>query len=352
MYLKSLSSWLILSLSGIAAGKTCTMPKNSTVGGDDAPGITAAVAACGSNSTILFSGNETYNLLTPLSFRDLSGVKFSFEGNISLSQNITEIQAVVNNTKIYPGHWITVKGSDITFSGSKSQDGGWFLAHGQQWWSAGNQIARPHWFTFSVTGLVIEDLKILKPIAWVFSIKGSDVTMTNTYIDARSDDDGIDLSGNNVLIDGFECHNGDDMVNVSPDATNVTVRNVLATGTHGIAVSCSSGTAGNYLFEDVVVKDSLFGARFKGSLGTTCNLSNVTWRNFEIHNTSYPIHFIENYVDQEKGAAGMNASVAAYANAFSWENITGSASTTLKDGSCITDPCWSYTEGIYSPNAS
>lgn len=103
------------------------MPKNSTVGGDDAPGITAAVTACGNNATILFSSNETYNLLTPLSFSDLVGVKFSFEGNISLSQNVTEIQTVVNNTEIYAGHWITIKGTDVAFSGSKSQDGGWFL---------------------------------------------------------------------------------------------------------------------------------------------------------------------------------------------------------------------------------
>lgn len=127
MIFGTLASLLILSSSSLVAGKTCIMPKNSTIGGDDAPGITTAVKACGNNSTIIFSSDETYNLLTPLSFTSLSGVKFSFEGNISLSQNITEIQTVVNNTKIYPGHWITIKGSDVTFSGSKSQNGGWFL---------------------------------------------------------------------------------------------------------------------------------------------------------------------------------------------------------------------------------
>lgn len=124
------------------------------------------------------------------------------------------------------------------------------------------------------------------------------------------------------------------------------MRNVVAYGTHGLAVSCSSGTGGDYLFENAVIYDSLIGARFKGSLGTTCNIHNVTWRNFTITNTSYPIHFIENYVDQEKGvAAGANASLAAYASDFTWDNIVAMASEDLGDGSCLTDPCWSYTAG-------
>jgi hypothetical protein len=42
---------------------------------------------------------------------------------------------------------------------------------------------------------------------------------------AKEETDGIDLSASNVLIDGFEIHNGDDVVNVAPPATNVTVRN-------------------------------------------------------------------------------------------------------------------------------
>jgi galacturan 1,4-alpha-galacturonidase len=70
---------------------------------------------------------------------------------------------------------------------------------------------------------------------------------------------------------------------------------VIASGTHGLAVSCSSGVGGNYLFENAVVSDSLMAARFKGVLGTTCNVTNVTWRNIEVRNVSYPVHFIETY---------------------------------------------------------
>lgn len=38
------------------------------------------------------------------------------------------------------------------------------------------------------SGLMIRNIKVLNPVAWVFSIGGSDVEMRNVYIDARSND--------------------------------------------------------------------------------------------------------------------------------------------------------------------
>jgi hypothetical protein len=101
-----------------------------TSGADDTPGIVTAAQPCVkslNDSTIVFSQGTTYNLWTPLSFSGLQGVTFAFEGNISLSTNITAVERVVNNNSIYPGHWITISGNDVTFSGSTSQAGGWFL---------------------------------------------------------------------------------------------------------------------------------------------------------------------------------------------------------------------------------
>lgn len=113
------------ALLSMAWKNTCVMQHTS--GGDDSPGILAAASTCLNDSTILISEGVTYNLLTPLSFTGLLNVKFSFEGNISLSTNVSEGQSVVNNTKIYPGHWITVKGTNVASSGSTSRPGGWFL---------------------------------------------------------------------------------------------------------------------------------------------------------------------------------------------------------------------------------
>lgn len=158
--------------------------------------------------------------------------------------------------------------------------------------------------------------------------------------------DGIDMSASNAVVDGWTSWNGDDIINVAPPATNVTMRNIIAYGTHGVSVSCSGGTGGDYLFENALIYDSLIGARFKGVLGTTCNVLNVTWRNFAIFNTSYPVHFIENYVDQETGPPkNANLRLAAFATNFVWDNIVATTAGVLADGSCISDPCWSFTPG-------
>ena len=337
---------------------TCSVPKNST-GDDDSPSITATVTACGNSSQVVFSGNETYNLMTPISFTGLSDVEFVINGNVSLPSNVSYVESVVGNSKLYPGHWITISDSTgVTLTGSQNASTGWFIGYGEQWWPMVNNSDndyRPHFFSLKVTSLRIRDVKVYNPVAWVFSLGGTDIYMTNTTLDARSDDpigafpfntDGMDLSATDVVVDGWTSWNGDDVLNVSPPATNVTMRNIVAYGTHGVAVSCASGTGGGYLFENAMIYDSLFGARFKGTLGTTCNLSNVTWRNFAVFNTSYPVHFIENYVDQEVGvSADTNTSLAAYADNFTWENIVVMTSETLGDGSCITDPCWTYTDG-------
>ena len=113
-----------------------------------------------------------------------------------------------------------------------------------------------------------------------------------------------------------------------------------------MSISCSSGTASDILFENIEIFDSLMGARFKGVLGTTCLVRNVLWRNMVIVNTSFPIHFITNYVDQEVGPPpGANLSLAAFAQNFAWENIVAETAPVIGDGSCVSDPCWYATTG-------
>jgi len=111
-----------------ALNQTCIMPKNTTVNeGDDTPGILNATAHCGEHSRLLFAAGTTYNLFTPLQFSSINNVEFVFEGNLTLSENVTEVQNIVRNTKTFPGHWIQIKGRNITLTGSKDPRGGWFI---------------------------------------------------------------------------------------------------------------------------------------------------------------------------------------------------------------------------------
>lgn len=127
-------------------------------------------------------------MYTPLKLTGLSNIEFVFEGNMTLPANVTAVEAIVNNTDVYPGHWITVANSTgVTLTASKDPHAGFFMAHGDFGWPAGaadgNNDARPHFFS-DVTSLRLRDLKILRSVAWVFSLGGSDVYMTNTVLDA------------------------------------------------------------------------------------------------------------------------------------------------------------------------
>jgi hypothetical protein len=152
----------------------------------------STVAGCGSNSRIIFSAGVTYNLDTPIQFSNLNNVEFVFNGNLTLPQSVTAVEAVVQDREVYPGHWITVSSSSgVTFTGGKDSSGGWFNGHGDLWWPNVNNSAndnRPHFFSFQVTSLRLRDLKIFKPVAWVFSLGGEDVYMTDTLLDAQSED--------------------------------------------------------------------------------------------------------------------------------------------------------------------
>ncbi|KAI9735248.1 MAG: hypothetical protein M1834_001838 [Cirrosporium novae-zelandiae] len=320
-----------LLLTPINAHTLCTVPAALNSTSDSSLLISSTVSSCGSNSTILFPAGNSYTLYTPLVFSDLSNVEFVFEANISIPADVAIVQ----------GRWITWEGENVTVRGSKNPNGGWFLAHGELWWATGNRTNRPHWLRFAVIN----------------------VFMNNTLVDARTsagfrsttdfpfNTDAIDLSASDVLITYLTVFNGDDVINVSGPASNVTVSNINSIGSHGVAVSGTSGNVSNILFENATMENSLMGARFKGKLGVTGWTSNVTWKNFVITNTSYPIHFTEEYVDQEKGAAGTDTSIAAYAKNFKYINIKGSTNLDLADGSCITDPCWSAATGEDSSKA-
>ena len=119
---------LIPAVQGRLCVKTCVMPKNQTVvGGDDSPVILEAINDCGNNSRVVFEEGVTYNLFTPWKLANINNIEFVFKGNLTLSTNVTDIQSVVRNSRIFPGQWIQIRGDQITFTGSQKADGGWFI---------------------------------------------------------------------------------------------------------------------------------------------------------------------------------------------------------------------------------
>ncbi|KAK7051487.1 hypothetical protein VNI00_004461 [Paramarasmius palmivorus] len=358
-----------------AAWKTFVVPH--TPGQDDTPALVAGLANYTSDSTILFEKGKTYNILTPVTFPTLKNVEVRIEGNITLPDDIATVQAIVASSD-FPGHWFFFSGgTNVTLRGSKDPNWGWVDAHGQPWWDAQEQNNRPHGWRFGkINGGVITDMKLWKPIAWSFSTSGSsNVHAFNNRIYALSDSevspaklhhmqrelttvnrvqsfpfntDGFSAGGaSDMLFERNFIQNGDDCITVGNGAKNIHFRDSYCEGGHGLSIG-SLGKGGqvadvqNVLIENVVMVDSLYGARFKSWTGGNGLARNITWRNIAIRDVPFPIYITQNYWDQGIGPKPNSTSVNnTNIQDFLFENFSGDLrDVPYVEGSCVSDPCW------------
>jgi len=345
----------LLLLATVALAGTFIVPHTSS-SADDTLALLAALPAIqnGTYDRVLFEKGTTYQLLTPVNFGSLKDVEIAIEGNISLPNSMTNVQSIVGNSS-FPGAWFVLSGSNVTFRGSTDPKSGWIDAFGQQWWDAQNQTNRPHGFKFTVNDFTLSDIKLWKPIAWCFSLGGNNVKVMNTRIEAGSDStafpfntDGFDVSGTNVYIENTHIVNGDDCITINNGATNVHAKNSYCEGGHGLSIG-SLGSGGsvanvsNILFEDAVMNNELYAARFKSWAGGKGAAQNITWKNVIFNNVPFPIYVTQNYFDQEVSSpppTGGNSTNTAVID-FTWENFTGTIrDAPFVEGSCVTDPCW------------
>lgn len=77
--------WPLLYLvTSHAYAKTCEIPAQGNVSGDDSPAIVEAFTECKKDSDILFT-NTTYYIKTALSFKDLENVNIDIRGRLEVS---------------------------------------------------------------------------------------------------------------------------------------------------------------------------------------------------------------------------------------------------------------------------
>ncbi|KIK71450.1 glycoside hydrolase family 28 protein [Collybiopsis luxurians FD-317 M1] len=331
-------------------------------GKDDTPALTAALIKFSSSSTILFKKGITYNIFTPIKFPVLTNVDVRIEGNLTYPTDIPTIQNIVASSS-FPGAWITFTGgTNVTLQGTTDPEWGWVDGHGQAWWNINQQTNRPFGVSFNnINNGVIRDVKIWKPIAWNFNATGSqNLHISNNVILAVSDNasafpfntEGFIAGGSDMLIENNHVENGDDCIHIDNGASNIHVRNVYCANSHGLSVG-SLGEGGsvanvqNVLFEDCVMNNSLYGARFKSWTGGNGFARNITWRNISFHNVPFPIYVTQNYWDQEDGPRPNSSSVNnTHVEDFLFENFSGTIEDVpFVEGSCVTDPCWYFVPG-------
>ncbi|KAG7451868.1 pectin lyase-like protein [Guyanagaster necrorhizus] len=329
-----------------------------TDGQDDTPGLTGALANFTSNSTILFQKGVTYNIFTPVEFPKLTNVEVAIEGNLTYPSDIPTVQAIVAISKA-PGVFSFSGGDNVTLRGSTDPDWGWVDAHGQGWWDTMEQTNRPHGWSFSkISNGVIRDMKIWKPIAWSFATSGSsNLHAFNNIIMAVSDNssafpfntDGFSAGGTNMLFENNRVVNGDDCITVGSGASNIHFRNSYCEGGHGLSIGSlgENGAVSNVqdvLFENVIMKDTLYAARFKSWAGGNGLARNITWKDIVFDNVPFPIYVTQNYWDQELGAQPNSTNTTStHIEDMTFQNFAGTIrDTPYVEGSCVSDPCWYY----------
>ncbi|KAH6895216.1 polygalacturonase [Thelonectria olida] len=364
-----MSSWKLLSLSllgyfsSAVCAKTCIVPTTNGTK-SDAAAIQKVFAQCAEDSTILFQKGYDYNVFEPITATNLSNVVISVQGNLNLPQNISYVQEIVKagGGSVY---WFDLKGTNVKYIGSEDVTTGWIRSYGQQWWDANpagstGLANRPHLMRFQVTNGVIKYLKSWKPIGWNISVKGSNIAISHSIVDAVSESgsfpfntDGFGIAATDVTVTDCVIYNGDDAIAITDGAHNVLVqRSTVGYQTHGLSIGSLGSDYKKFVnvsdikFNDITFAGGLYASRLKSWTGGQGLVKNVEWSNIRLFNVTFPIFITQTYWDQGKATSDRPTNQSVAMENFTWQNWRGSINSYQPgDGSCASDPCW-YDVGL------
>lgn len=352
----------------------CLVTGAGNVTVDDSASILETFKRCSTDSVIRFE-QKNYTVHTPIALTGLKNVKVLFYGNWLLPQDVAKVQSAINATQnpksTYATPWIYIDGTEVHIEGATEKEFGGFYGFGEQWWHTGNRILRPQLATFNVTNGSLKNLKVIKPIAWGWNLPGKNIHVENHFVDAKPDNatredtksfpfntDGFNLSGKNITVDGYYGHNGDDCVSVISGAEDIVAKNgFCGFSSHGLSIGSlgrdgAESTVKNVLFKNWTMDGAVYGARFKSWTGGRGYAHNVTWEDIELIDVSTGIFVTQNYYDQDKGARPENKNqTSTELKTITFKNIHGSLGSNWTDGTCLSDPCWNYVEGLDEPKA-
>ena len=342
--------------------------KESNGTADDSRAISKALNSCGPNSIISFEKSVDYNVFRPITATDLDHVTIEMYGNLHLPQNITYMQEIYNQTTTEDDddlYWFELAGPGLRYVGTSDVTTGWINSYGQQWWDAnptnGTGLdGRPHLMSFNTTNGSMDHFKSRKPIAWGVQIRGSNIEITNTVMDAYSvtegfpfNTDGFDVTATDLTITNSVIYNGDDAIAVQSGSHNVLFQGgTIGYQSHGMSIGSLGqdqtevASVSNIHFDDITVISAVYAARFKSWIGGQGLAKNISWTNMRVYNVTFPIFVTQTYFNQGSSQTQIgNGAVEDRPNNatvdmtdFTWANFTGTINTFQPgDGSCVTD---------------
>ncbi|KAH8803081.1 glycosyl hydrolases family 28-domain-containing protein [Xylogone sp. PMI_703] len=261
-----------------------------------------------------------------------TGASVIFSGNTTFG--------FTNSSQFRP---IQISGNNITIRGTPGSiiDGG-----GPQYWDglgSNGGLPKPGQFMkVSMTNnSIMKDLYIQNypshgiNVAGVINSTIQNVILNNSLGDAPNDrsnglsaahnSDGFNVGNSiNLLLQDCKVWNQDDCVVVS-DSTNVTVRNVFCSGSHGLSIAGGGSGSGhniaNILFTNSTVTNSTNGLRIKTDFNATGSVVNVTFSNIAVSNIKeYGIDIQQDY--ENAGPTG-DPSNGVLVKDISFSNVTG-----------------------------
>ncbi|SJX66415.1 uncharacterized protein SRS1_16738 [Sporisorium reilianum f. sp. reilianum] len=336
-------------------------------GRDDSSQIQEAVLRCGNGGTITLPSPYTYTISNRM-YTKLNRARLNIHGLLSFTPDlgywIGESHRV--GFQNMSTAWI-VEGNDYHISGGGWQQGG-ILGNGQAWYgrAAGqsNQYGRPISLSlYNSTNATIDHFSFYQPQFWSLWVQDSrNVHINNIFINGSNTDpagnssnyatniDGIDT----MRVDGLHLHNwnfrgGDDCFAPKGNTTNVVLRNFTCVG-GGIAF----GSVGQYPGSpDYITNVSVShikvvgevsplyggatpagGAYFKswvgvsmgappqGGGGGTGRVSNITFNNMKVKNTTQSVFINKCYFKVKDQANFCDTSTFQFDD-LQFNNISG-----------------------------
>lgn len=234
---------------------------------------------------------------------------------------------------------------------------GWVKSYGQAWWDANptnssGTALRPHLLSFNAENSVIQHFKSLKPIAWNVRLEGSNITVSDSIIEATSstesfpfNTDGFDVGGTDISILNSVIYNGDDAIAVGSGSHNILFSGAtIGYQTHGMSIGSLGkdptdfANVSDVRFEDITVVSGVYAARFKSWLGGQGLAKNISWSNVRLYNVTFPIYVTQTYYNQDSSTTGTTNNQTVNMVDFTWEDFTGTINTLNPgDGSCVSD---------------
>ncbi|KAF8761394.1 Glycosyl hydrolases family 28 [Rhizoctonia solani] len=302
---------------------------------DDAPYL---VKALKSNARVRVPKGTTLNIATAMNTTGLFGTHLRLEGTLRVKPDFAYW---AGNAFVVPYQknsaiWL-FGGENIVLDGGGTIDGS-----GQSWWDARpsnvSLIPPLTLVVHQAHNARISNITFYKTPKWANLVQeSSDVvyeyitvnSVSNSTADMRETDGWDTYRSDGITIRDSVIHNGDDCVSFKPNSTNIVVRNLQCTESHGISVGSLGEIPGvqdivrNIYVDNIWMSKSENGT-FAGQNRGYGVVDNVIYTNFHNIDNDYPITIDNCYKTSVANCTAYPSGIKI--NNVFLRNITGTSS--------------------------